>query len=84
MALMRPMHPTWNRSSAFSPRLAKRWITERTSRRLPAISSSRAFMSPCLARSRRAWVSSFFRTFSFDVFTPQISTLFCICWNLLP
>ena len=71
------MHPTWNRSSTFSPRLVNFWMTDSTSRRFPAISSSRAFMSPCLVLFSSSAVSSFFNTFSLAVLTPQISTLPC-------
>ena len=77
IALMRPMQPTWKRSSTFSPRPENFWMTESTSRRLPLMSSSRADWSPARARRRSAWVSSFFKTGSFAVFTPHISTFPC-------
>ena len=41
------------------------------------MSSSRADLSPALARLSSAWASSFLSTGSLDVFTPHISTLPC-------
>ena len=61
-----------------SPRPEKRCTTLSTSRRLPAISFSRACLSPARARSRSVFVSALFRTGSSAVFTPQISTFPCI------
>lgn len=78
MALIRPMQPTWNRSSGFSPRLSKRWMTESTSRRLPSMSFCRASVSPCRARRSSTSISTGDKTLSLDVFTPQISTFPCI------
>ena len=67
-----------------SPRPEKRCTTESTSRRLPAISFSRACLSPARARSRSVFVSALFRTGSSAVFTPQISTFPCIKENSTP
>lgn len=77
---MSPIQPTWNRSSAFSPRLLNRLMTLKTNRKLPLMSFSRAswtfsFLSICLNNS---FISSFFKTGNFDVSTPQMSTLFLI------
>ena len=41
------------------------------------MSSSLACLSPSLVRRSSSMVSSLRRTFSFEVFTPQISTLPC-------
>ena len=60
------------------PREEKRWMTDSTSRRLPAISSSRADLSPCRTRSSRRRVVALSSTASFEVLTPQISTFPCI------
>ena len=79
IALIRPTQPTWNRSSAFSPRPANFWITERTRRRLPWMSASRAAVSPSFAFFNRVSVSSAVSRGSLDVFTEQISTFPCIC-----
>ena len=56
----------------------KRWMTDSTSRRLPAISSSRADLSPCRTRSSSRRVVALSSTASFEVLTPQISTFPCI------
>ena len=61
-----------------SPRPANFCTTDRTSRRLPEISFSRARLSPVRAFSSSALVSALFKTGSVAVFTPQISTFPCI------
>ena len=64
MALIRPMHPTWNRSSTFSPRL-ENFMDHRQHQ--PQIAGDQLLPGlpvPALARRRSAWVSSFFSTFS--------------------
>ena len=53
-------------------------MTDSTSRRLPAISSSRADLSPCRTRSSSRRVVALSSTASFEVLTPQISTFPCI------
>ena len=79
---MRPMQPTWNRSSGHSPRLSKRWMTLSTSRRLPSMSFSRAAASPSLALWRRVSISTGDKRFSLAVLTPQISTFPCMVTSL--
>ena len=69
------MQPTWNRSSAFSPRLLKRCTTLSTNRRLPRINSSRAAWLPPCTRGNSSRILSLVNTGSAEVSTPQISTL---------
>src|SRR5699024_3364718 len=78
MALMSPMHPTWNRSSRFSPRCENFCTTLSTSRRLPSIIRRRAALSPAWAAMSRARFSSSERTGSPAVSTPHSSTLLYI------
>ena len=80
--MIRPMQPTWNRSSGHSPRLSKRWMTLSTSRRLPSMSFSRAAASPSLALWRRVSISTGDKRFSLAVLTPQISTFPCMVTSL--
>ena len=75
MAFISPMHPTWNRSSRFSPRLENFCTTLSTRRRLPEISFSLACLSPCLHRRSSSAFSCSLSTGSLAVLTPQISTL---------
>src|SRR5699024_5141450 len=78
MALISPMHPTWNRSSRFSPRCENFCTTLSTSRRLPSIIRRRAARSPARAAVSRARFSSSERTGSPAVSTPHSSTLLYI------
>ena len=78
IAFIRPIQPTWKRSSGFSPRPVKRWTTLSTSLRFPLTSSSRAVLSPCFARAKSVSFCSSVSTLSEEVFTPQISTLLYI------
>ncbi|MNV73849.1 hypothetical protein D3C71_1670200 [compost metagenome] len=85
MAFIRPMQPTWNKSSTNSPLLLNLWITLRTSLRLPFTNFSLADRSPCCCSEVNSCrISTFVRTGSLAVSTPQISTLFRVMMIYLP
>ena len=83
IAFISPIQPTWNKSSTFSPLLLNLCITLSTSLKLPFTKVSRACKSPFLIFINNLFFSSLERTGSFDVFTPQISTLFVISFSSL-
>ena len=83
MDFISPMHPIWNKSSIFSPELEKRWIMLNTRRRFPLINCSLASLSPFWILAKSCFFSSSVRSGNFDVFTPQISTLYIAIISLL-
>ena len=76
MALISPMHPIWNRSSIFSLLPENRWITLQDKSQISFNIYFSCVRISILDPSEKVGFSSFVRSGSLEVFTPQISTLY--------